>query len=486
LTDYRDEMEQRQLARPLRPAESRAPLDNVIVRQVEEIITMLNFCLSGTLLYPIGHPAVILAITRTIEVMVPFLNVHSTLVLDFEHQEIIYKKEVLLESSNLGAQFYQYFTSRGIYQLTFNRGLTENELTSLVYAFRQPEREGKLQYNELVEILLQRNVIHIRLGGERKALTTENGSRYMIAKSLYERGARQLESAALNSVKLDHFDVGMIKPLVSELIVSLMEDSSVLMSISSIKSYDNYLFNHCMNVCILSLCFAIYLKFDPKILLEIGVGTLLHDIGKVKIPLEILHKPEKLTEKEWEIVRNHPVEGAKLIINSRYITELPFLIIYTHHWRYADTDGYPATRLDIRQNPIVAMVSVCDCYDAMTTDRPYNKSYLPSTAIDSIKKMAGTVYDPQIVSFFSHMMGIYPIGTLVKLNTGEIAIVLRHNPDNSFRPHLKIIQDAAGNRIDDIVIYDLTEKDEQEKEYLHSIESIIDPASLSFNPWDSL
>ncbi len=486
MSDIRDEMEHHRLMRPPVPIEPNGPVEPSTLRLVEEIIAMLNFCMSGTLIYPLGHPAVSLAVTRAMEVLTPFLNIHSGLTITFEHQELLYQRELLLESSYLGLQFYQYFTERGVYQLTFAKGLTEDELTSLIFIFRHSGREKKLKYTELTELLLQRNVAHISLGGERKTLTSQSGSRYMIAKSLYERGAKELESAALNSVDLDRFDVGMVKPVVGELIVNLMDDSSVLMSISSVKSYDNYLFSHCMNVCILSLCFAIYLKMDPKILVDIGIGTLLHDIGKVKIPLEILHKPTTLNEKEWRIIRNHPVEGVKMMMNSKFATELPFLIVYTHHWRQMGQEGYPVSRRKITQNPIVSMVSVCDCYDAMTTNRPYNKLFLPSAAIESIKKLAGVHYDPQIVSFFSNMMGIYPIGTLVKLNSGEICIVLRHNPDQSFRPHVKVIQDEKGKIVEDIIIYDLTEKDDQEKEYLRSIESIVEPSTVPFNPWDCL
>lgn len=456
-----------------------------VMKTVEEIVTQLNFCLSGTLIYPLAHPAVNKAVSGTMEVLTPFIGNHTNLILNFVNEEVLFRGESVLDGSHLAQQFYKLFHEREVFGLVINRGLVAEELKGLIAIFREGSRDDKPTLEALIPMMNNRNITHITLQAPPRNKSMQSGSRFEIARTIYEKGSRLLESSTMDSVDSKRFDVQSVRPVVQELIDSLMEDESALLAVTSLKNFDNYLYNHCMNVCVLSLCFAMYLKLEHHWLMEIGIGALLHDIGKIRLPMDILHKPSPLTESEWKLMRQHPVEGARMIMHSRYCTELPMMIVFGHHWR-PGADGYPVTKRNIHLHPIVAMVSVCDCYDAMTTSRPYGRVYLPSGALTTIKQTSGTQYDPEIISFFEKMLGPYPIGSLVKLDTGDIGIVLRHNQEDVHRPHVKIMQDANGNLLTDIVIHDLTEKDDDETQYLRSIVSSVDPATVSFNVWECL
>ena len=463
-------------------------LDPKTIKILEEILIRLNYCLNGTLIYPLTHPSVKESVTNLVTALRPFFQITDSLHLKFFNEEIIFQGESLLESSHLSKQLNKLFTDRGIWNFIINRDLNPEEVMSLIHCFRQGDKNNKPLLDDLKRLLSDRNVTHIRIAGEYKSQLMVPGSRYELSKSLYEQGSHLLESAALNAMDQKKFDIGQVRPIVQELIETLGEDPSALLAVSSLKSFDNYLFNHSMNVCILALCMGIYFKLDQSTMVDIGTGALLHDIGKIRIPIEILNKSGPLNEEEWRMIKQHPVEGVKMILHSRYATELPALIIYGHHRRIGGNKGYPVMSRDLKINPFVAIVSVCDTYDAMTTNRPYNSLYMPSGAIAEIKKLAGDYFDPEVVGFFEKVLGAYPIGTLVKLDTGEVGIVLRHNLENVYRPNVKIILNADGSMVDELLLYDLTERDgESETErFLHSIASVVDPLTVSFNIWECL
>jgi len=463
-----------------------AGADPWVIKPLEEFITRLNFALSSTLLYPTGHPVVNETAEKMHQILESLLEHCPSIAIQFREEEVIYQGELLLESSFLARQLSASFQQREIGKITFLRGIKPEEIRSLVYSFHSLGSDKNLTLEIFSRILDEKNVIHIRFDRLTEEKDKIPGSRFDIAKKIYTSGTELIESVALQAVSQKIVNIGQVRPLVQDLIDNLSKDRSALLSVSALKSFDNYLFTHSMNVCILSLSLSIYLNIDPIRLIEIGTGAILHDIGKVFIPPEIIHKPGKLSAEEWQVMKQHPGEGAKMILRSRYATELPVLIIYAHHWKYALEDGYPQTRRKFKQNPFVFLVSICDCYDAMTTNRPYNRIHLPADALSIIHQMAGTALDPTLVYFFQKMIGPYPIGTLVKLESGEVGIVLQLNPDDIDRPQIKIILDSHGSKVDDILLIDLSEKDEAFNRYPYSIAQVVDPTTVSFNIWEYL
>lgn len=486
MPDNLDDLERQKLVPPEKEAGFSGGADPWVIKPLEELISRLNFALSSHSLYPVGHPVVGEALGKIYQILQPLLQTYPLITLQFHEEEVLYHGEFLLESSFLSRQLNALFKERAVGSITFYKDLKEEEVSSLIQSFHEGGRGEKSDLESLSRKLEEKNVAHIRLGRLEKANIKKGGSRFDEAKTVYTTGTQLVESVAMDAVSQRVVDVRQVRPVVQDLIDSLMEDKSALLAVSSLKSYDNYLFSHSMNVCILSLSLAIYLNIDTSRLMDIGTGALLHDIGKVFIPPEIIHKPGKLTASEWEIMRRHPVDGAKMILRSRYTTELPGLIIYCHHWKFALEDGYPQTRRKFQRIPYVSLVSVCDCYDAMTTNRPYNRVHLPADALGIINRNAGTALDPNIVYFFQKMIGQYPVGTLVKLSSGHVGIVLQANADDADHPNVKLILDPQGQILPDIDIIDLAEKDQSSNQYVNSIVEIVDPASVTFNIWEYL
>ncbi len=233
-------------------------------------------------------------------------------------------------------------------------------------------------------------------------------------------------------------NIRAVKTLVENILDELLENYNVLIHLTDIRTYDDYTFAHSVNVCILAVMTGISLGYHDLKLKELGLGALLHDIGKTKIDKEILNKPDDLTKEEYDEIKNHPAYGFELL---RGYQELPLLsahIAYQHHERW-DGNGYPRRLSGEKIHEYARIVAVADIYDALLADRPYRPAYSVNQALLVLKRIAGTYLDKRIVSAFISNIAIYPIGTIVELNTGDIAIVVDVNREHPNRPVLKVI-----------------------------------------------
>jgi HD-GYP domain-containing protein (c-di-GMP phosphodiesterase class II) len=220
-----------------------------------------------------------------------------------------------------------------------------------------------------------------------------------------------------------------------------------LAGLAAIKSHNEYTFNHMVNVCVLAVAFGQRLGLDRQQLAHLGICALYHDIGKVAIPLEILDKHGTLSEREWAVMGNHTVFGARTLLpmvahDARVVRRI--LTSLQHHRGYAE-GGYPELRVLRRQGLFVRIVAIADAFDAMTTKRVYQKAFLPDQALATIKAQAGTRYDPILVKAFINCLGVFPVGSLVLLSSGELAVVVEASPDPATldRPTVKVIADSA-------------------------------------------
>jgi HD-GYP domain-containing protein (c-di-GMP phosphodiesterase class II) len=228
-------------------------------------------------------------------------------------------------------------------------------------------------------------------------------------------------------------------------------DGFSLAGMAAIKGHDNYTFNHMVNVCVLAIAFGQRLGLKRRALARLGLGALYHDMGKLQIPLEILNKPSKLTEEEWATMGNHTVDAARALfplIEQDPDTVTRILIALQHHLGH-DGKGYPRLRILRTQGLLTRIVTVVDTFDAMTTKRLYQKRFLPDEAMGVLQKGAGTRYDPFLVKAFINCMGIFPVGSTVLLETGELAVVAESNPDpdHVHRPKLRVVTDCGQRRI---------------------------------------
>jgi putative nucleotidyltransferase with HDIG domain len=217
---------------------------------------------------------------------------------------------------------------------------------------------------------------------------------------------------------------------------------------------ENYVFSHSLNVTLYTTAVAIKRGFNTKQLSEIGMGALLHDVGKLFIPQGILHKPGRLTEEEFEQIKKHTEHGFELLRKTYEIPLSSAHCAYQHHEKL-NGSGYPRGLKGDEIHPFAKVLSVCDVFDALTTHRVYRRSMLPHEAMELIYTETHTHFDVDIVEAFRSTIAIYPIGLTVKVNTGETAIVIGQNRDAPTRPILRVIKDAGGHSVSSYYDIDL-------------------------------
>jgi len=237
-------------------------------------------------------------------------------------------------------------------------------------------------------------------------------------------------------------DVKSSRRIVYSLVDSISRDEFGIMALTTIKNFDEYTFNHSLNVGILSLALGQRIGLDKKNLARLGTSGILHDIGKVEISKELINKIQKLTDQEWETLKLHSNFGVREILKTRGLDDIAMFAItvaYQHHWNY-DGTGYPLREKYDEPTLFAKIVRICDSYDAMTTARAYQPvPYLPHFALRVIWSNQNRLFDPVLTKVFAQLLGIFPVGSCLELNTGEVGLVMRQNPSNIAAPILKII-----------------------------------------------
>ncbi|MDH3215964.1 MAG: HD-GYP domain-containing protein [Candidatus Krumholzibacteria bacterium] len=236
--------------------------------------------------------------------------------------------------------------------------------------------------------------------------------------------------------------------LTQQMVDIIQTDESILVGLASIKSFDEYTFTHSVNVCILSMLIADRLGLAKGDIAKLGVAALLHDIGKTYIPETILNKPGKLNQQEWELMKYHTFFGVKELARIPSLREVAdaLFVALQHHIHY-NMNGYPQKAGGWNLRFFSKIATVADYYDAMTTPRVYKKvPFSPDEALKYILERSGEIFDPFIAKVFIQAMGLYPIGTVVELDTGEKAVVVRQNEARRFihRPYVALLGATMG------------------------------------------
>lgn len=225
-------------------------------------------------------------------------------------------------------------------------------------------------------------------------------------------------------------------PLVEEISNSVMRNPGALISLARLKTADDYTFMHSVAVCALMIALARQLDLDDQQVREAGLAGLLHDLGKAMIPHEVLNKPGKLTDAEFALVKTHPEEGYRLLLEGRGVSEITKDVCLHHHEKI-DGSGYPKGLTGDAMSLFAKMGAVCDVYDAVTSNRPYKAGWDPA---ESIKRMAEWTghFDPKVFQAFVKSLGIYPIGSLVRLASGKLGVVIEQGEQSLLKPKIKV------------------------------------------------
>jgi len=240
-------------------------------------------------------------------------------------------------------------------------------------------------------------------------------------------------------------EMEQIEPLVENMIDSIFRNQDALLPLVRLKDHDNYTFQHSVSVSALLVSFARGLKMERSIIKELAIGGLLHDVGKAKVPDEILNKPAKLTDAEFAKMKSHVVQSILILQNTPGISQIALDVAGQHHERF-DGTGYPNKLKGDEISLYGRMGAIVDVYDAITSDRCYHKGMAPTAALGRLLEWSKYHFDPTLVRAYVKSVGIYPTGSLVRLESGRLGVVIEQHENKMMQPKLRVIFHAEHQR----------------------------------------
>jgi putative nucleotidyltransferase with HDIG domain len=371
----------------------------------------------------------------------------------------------------------QEFKKKEIGGLRFEPKIIEDDLTSFMILLSKGEGKSSTPFESLSEDVKGQGIRHVTI---EKILPSElMPSREKYAAKAFFLGITHLEEAFEREYRQEKIKLNTTRRLMQSIFNHIVDNESFVQGLTNIKNFHEYTLNHSMNVCILSIALGRRLGLDRNELVDLGLSAFFHDLGKLDTPREILEKPTKLDEQEREIIEKHPLQGAGKLVQFKEFRNLPVRAIHValeHHVK-EDLTGYPRYFKKQSVNLFSKIVKITDFFDAITTKRVYRtKVFTRDEALSLMLEQSGKEFHPLLLREFVKMMGIYPVGSLVALNTGELAIIVENNPETMLllRPKVKLITDSSGNKIDGDIA-DLSETEPGTNRYARTILKSLDP-----------
>lgn len=268
----------------------------------------------------------------------------------------------------------------------------------------------------------------------------------VISDELRIEAVKSIKNIYNNSYSISR-TVNTVEIIAKSIMSGILNNKNVMVNMIDIKTFDDCMYDHCVNVAILSAVVGVGLNLDTMKIEKLTASALLHDIGKLFISKDILNKAGKLTEKEEKLLKSHPEKGYRYIKDHYAIPVTSYVGILQHHERF-DGKGYPDRKKGENISQFGRIICICDAYDNVITEKPNKKAAIPSEAIEYIMANNGQIFDPKIVKVFLRRVAPYPLGSILKLSNGEKVIVIENNEECSIRPKVRNIETNE--------IYDLT------------------------------
>ncbi len=376
---------------------------------------------------------------------------------------------------------------RGLGGLRFEAGLSRSGLVGLLSALASIPVESEDYAVHLNEALAANGIEGIKALEPRQQEVEELSSEQDLdprerAIDTYQQALDFIRKSMAEIQSPAQLNQRRAKRVIQKLVDLSYEDGDgfSMVGLAAIKDHDNYTFNHMVNVCVLAIAFGQRLGLGRRKLAELGLCALYHDLGKLHIPPDVLRKHGPLTEKEWALMGNHGPYAARslfpLVAHDRGVVQR-ILSALQHHYGY-DGKGYPRLRLLRRQSLYARIIAIVDVFDAMTTKRVYQEKFLPDGAMRIISKRAGEYCDPLLVKAFINCMGIFPVGSTVRLATGELAVVVESNPDPEKldQPRVRVVTDSRGDFVEPFLV-ELSQPSQRDRR----ITKGVDPEEFGIN-----
>lgn len=358
----------------------------------------------------------------------------------------------------------------GIERIAIARGVTAPELETFVANLARAVAAGEIR-----DDLGSANIRVSRLASEDDAPAAGGGDRGTLRR-LYGDAVGHAETVWDSALAEGRPDVRAAAASIENLAEAVTQNRTALVALAAMKNYDNYTFTHMVNVSILTMAQARALGIEGRLLREFGLAALMHDIGKVRTPKEILNKPSKLDDREFAIMKRHTIDGAAILRQTPEMPALAPVVAFEHHLRL-DGQGYPDGVRRAALNLATMLCSIADVYDAMRSQRQYQQAFPTDRILAVLARNDGLQFDQHLVRRFVQLMGIYPPGTIVALSDGRIAIVTAVHAPSPERPRVRVVFDADGSAAtpgNDIELWDARDLE---------VASVVDPVAVGIDPY---
>jgi len=447
------------------------------IQLADELLRRFAAALRSTQLYSKGHPI----ITRNLETLSGALQLlHSlqpSIVIGLVGDEVIVDDMPLAKADTLGG-FVRRLQQSGVERITIDRGVTLEEISTFIDAVTTIDTrnadgaDAANAFPAMPHIRVGRVTVEQKIEGSLTDMAT--------IKRLYNDAVSAAGNVWESAQTEGRPDPTVSRTMIDGLAQAVAQNRRALLALTTLKNYDNYTFTHMVNVSILTMGQARGLGIDGPLLREFGLAALMHDIGKVKTPIEILNKPDKLTDDEFAIMKRHVVDGAEMLRATPDVPTLAPVVAFEHHLR-TDGSGYPGGVSRPSLNIGTMLCSIADVYDAMRSQRRYQEAFPTDRILAVLKRNDGKQFDQHLVRRFVQLIGIYPNGTLVRLNTGEVAVVLNTYAPDPYRPQVRILIGRDGKRLDLPFELNLWEPGE-DPQRPSSVVAPLEPADYQIDP----
>lgn len=443
----------------------------------KELVRTLAVAHTNAALYPTTHPLVMQSVGELVHAVGAVSRLgFDEVTVNIYKNTLFVENQVFPEESVTYRKLIEEVLARGISAITLSGSLTVEDAAALIELLG----DSKIVDVEAASVYLaQRNVTTVSVAETTTLDEAADEARgreiKAAARESYDAGVVAMRDVEMQSKLGKVFDVNPLQQVVSSMLENLFHDPAAVLGLTAIKGHDEYTLNHSINVCILALSLGASIGLGEEELHSLGLSALLYDLGKVRIPEDILNKQGPLTTEEWSVVKSHSEEGADLLKRIQLVDQMPMIVAYEHHQRH-DLQGYPDSPIGQEQHLFSKIVAVCDAYDAMTTRRPFRREIRPDKSLAVLMQGRGKAYDPGVVKGLVAMLGIYPMGAVVTLDDGSTAVVYRVNNDDLLHPKVKVLVDSSGAWIEEPFIVDLRLIDPESESFAHAISECIPAA----------
>ena len=432
----------------------------------EELLRRFAAALRAVQLYAPTHPLVSRGITALAEALALVHASSSTIAIGVVGEELVVGDVPIPRAAENMAKLLRQLHDAGVERIVIDKGVQPSELSQLVQALAGT--------NALEATRALGPLPHIRVGRLQVEDSTDApASDIATCRQLYQEAVTAAQVVWDSARTEGQPDADAGHRIVDALAQEVSQNRGAMLALTALKEYDSYTFTHMVNVSILTMAQARAVGIDGALLREFGQAALMHDVGKVRVPPEILNKVEKLTDDEFDILRRHTVDGAEILRLTPEIPALAPVVAFEHHLRL-DGSGYPAGVSRSSLNLGTMLCGIADVYDAMRSQRVYQGSFPTDRILAVLQRNDGTQFDQHLVRRFAQLVGIYPVGNLVRLNTDEIAVVLRIHAPDPYRPRVRVLFDNSGRKMESPMELNLWETQEPEGRV---IQAPVDPAA---------